>query len=217
MGRGLAGFAAIWVVTGAVVTGGAGAALARWRWRRPPGETVVAALCASYANAGNLGIPIAAYVLGDVAAVAPVLLLQSLVVAPLALAALDRADRSARPPFRWRCSPSGWRWRTAAPTRPTARPATGPGRPARRSRPRTPWWCSRRWRIRRWPTWRARLLGLGGAALLAATVTAALPTAQNVYVYAARYARAEPLARDTVVISTLVAAATTGVLAAWLG
>ena len=37
---------------------------------------------------------------------------------------------------------------------------------------------------------------------LAATITAALPTAQNVYVYAVRYTRRTALARDAVLLST---------------
>ncbi|HEV7625972.1 MAG TPA: AEC family transporter [Streptomyces sp.] len=57
------------------------------RWS--PGETTVGALCASYVNAGNLGIPIAAYVLGDASLVAPVILFQQLVISPVALTALD--------------------------------------------------------------------------------------------------------------------------------
>lgn len=61
--------------------------------RRGLGNTVVAVLCGSYANAGNLGLPIAAYVLGDPVLVAPTLLLQMLVLQPLALVLLD-ADAS---------------------------------------------------------------------------------------------------------------------------
>ncbi|RHW26003.1 AEC family transporter [Nocardioides immobilis] len=57
------------------------------------GTTVVASLCSGYVNAGNLGIPVAAYALGDAALVAPVLLLQLLVLQPLALTLLD-VDRS---------------------------------------------------------------------------------------------------------------------------
>jgi hypothetical protein len=60
-------------------------------WRKPLGETVVGTLCAAYVNAGNLGLPIAAYVLGDAALVAPILLMQLLVLQPLALALLDHA------------------------------------------------------------------------------------------------------------------------------
>nr|WP_299274124.1 AEC family transporter [uncultured Georgenia sp.] len=64
--------------------------LARLVARRPAPESVVAALCSMYVNAGNLGIPVAAYVLGDAALVAPILLLQLLLLQPLALAVLDR-------------------------------------------------------------------------------------------------------------------------------
>ncbi|NLU74830.1 AEC family transporter [Streptomyces sp. HNM0575] len=63
----------------------AAAALRRW----PPGESTVGAMCACYVNAGNLGIPISAYVLGDASLVAPVILFQLLVVSPVALTALD--------------------------------------------------------------------------------------------------------------------------------
>ncbi|WP_296605787.1 AEC family transporter [Nocardioides sp.] len=55
------------------------------------GESVVGTLCSSYQNSANLGIPIAAYVLGDAALVAPLLLLQLLVLQPLALTLLDVA------------------------------------------------------------------------------------------------------------------------------
>ena len=64
-------------------------ASARFVLHREPAETVIGALCAAYVNAGNLGLPIASYVLGDVALVAPVLLMQLLVLQPVALAVLD--------------------------------------------------------------------------------------------------------------------------------
>jgi predicted permease len=48
-------------------------------------------------------------------------------------------------------------------------------------------------------------------------VTAALPTAQNVFVFASRYDRATALARDAIVLTTLAAAATLVLIAAWLG
>ena len=47
------------------------------------------------------------------------------------------------------------------------------------------------------------LLGLRGASLYEVVVMAALPTAQNVYVAAARYRASENLARDTVLITTI--------------
>lgn len=47
------------------------------------------------------------------------------------------------------------------------------------------------------------LWGLQGHALFAVVVMAALPTAQNVFVAASRYEVAEPLARDTVLVTTV--------------
>ncbi|MBN0040288.1 AEC family transporter [Cellulosimicrobium cellulans] len=50
----------------------------------------------------------------------------------------------------------------------------------------------------------ARLvLGLDDAAVASAVTLAALPTAQNVYNYAARFGRGEILARDTILVTTL--------------
>jgi malonate transporter and related proteins len=45
---------------------------------------------------------------------------------------------------------------------------------------------------------------LDGLALLAVTVTSALPTAQNVFVYAATYDRGTVLARDVILLSTVL-------------
>ena len=50
---------------------------------------VVGTLCSVYTNAGNLGLPVAAYVLGDMTWMAPILLLQVGVLQPTALALLD--------------------------------------------------------------------------------------------------------------------------------
>ncbi|WP_425474933.1 AEC family transporter [Fodinibacter luteus] len=84
-------------VAGVAVPAAGYAALAGWRWRRTSGEQVIGALASSYVNAGNLGLPVAAYVLGDAALVAPTLLLQLLVLQPLALAVLDADVRGRRP------------------------------------------------------------------------------------------------------------------------
>ena len=59
---------------------------ARWVWRKPVADATIGTMSAVYVNAGNLGLPIAAYVLGDAALVAPTLLMQLLVLQPLALA-----------------------------------------------------------------------------------------------------------------------------------
>lgn len=65
----------------------------RWGVR----ATALGALCSCYVNAGNLGIPVAVYVLGDVSLVAPILLLQQLVVTPIALAVLDLGNHPDGP------------------------------------------------------------------------------------------------------------------------
>ena len=57
------------------------------------------------------------------------------------------------------------------------------------------------------------VLGLDGHLLYAVVVMAALPTAQNIYVAAVRYGRAEQLCRDTVLVTTVVAMLTMAVVA----
>ncbi|TDO47331.1 hypothetical protein EV643_109226 [Kribbella sp. VKM Ac-2527] len=208
-------------------------------WRRTRGEATIGVLAASYVNAGNLGIPVAAYVLGSGALVAPIVLFQLLVMAPVAFAILD-GDRQG----------SGRRvsWRTVV-TRPLRNPLTvaslvgllvaavGLELPAMLMRPidlvaaaavpvalvayglslsgaRDSITLSRdvvlavvlktfvqpavAWAVGHW------ILGLEGIALLAPTLLAALPTAQNVYVYAVHYRSAQTLARSTVLLSTLL-------------
>ncbi|HEY8590106.1 MAG TPA: AEC family transporter [Naasia sp.] len=81
----LLGVSAFAAVAAAVVF----AAVARLLWRRGTADVVVGSLGASYVNANNIGIPVAFYVLGDAAYSAPVLLLQLLVFAPVALTLLD--------------------------------------------------------------------------------------------------------------------------------
>ena len=71
---------------------------------RPPGETAVGAMASGYVNAGNLGIPIATYALGNAAEVAPVMLFQLTVLAPVFSTVLDLTSARVggeRPPL-WR-------------------------------------------------------------------------------------------------------------------
>jgi len=60
------------------------------------------------------------------------------------------------------------------------------------------------------------VFGMGGVPLLAATMCAALPTAQNVFVYAMRYRTAVPLARDVVSTTTVACIPALVVIAAVL-
>jgi malonate transporter len=59
----------------------------------PVAETVLGAASSSYVNANNIGLPVAIYVLGSARYVAPVLLLQLLVLAPIILGILDVSTR----------------------------------------------------------------------------------------------------------------------------
>lgn len=69
---------------------------ARLVWHRGLGHTVIGGFCSSYVNAGNLGLPVAAYVLGDVTYVVPTLLLQLCVLTPIGVALLDHDARRER-------------------------------------------------------------------------------------------------------------------------
>lgn len=217
--------------------GGTYVLLARTVWRRSTGDTVLGALSSAYVNAGNLGLPITVYVLGSATFVAPVLLLQLLVITPIAFAILDSVVTKRRPslwglisqPLRnpitvgsflgLACSMAGWQVPSlvAAPVALIAGMAVpgvllaygvslrlGPRPIAGGSvvelavvsglklvvQPLLAY-VAARW-----------LFGLDGRALLAATVIAALPTAQNIFVYASRYNRSTTLARDSIFVTT---------------
>jgi malonate transporter and related proteins len=64
------------------------AAVSLFVWRRGIARTVIGSLAAGYVNGNNFGIPIAVYMLGDAAYSAPVVLLQLLLFAPIALTVL---------------------------------------------------------------------------------------------------------------------------------
>ncbi|TCC50832.1 AEC family transporter [Kribbella capetownensis] len=209
-------------------------------WRRTRSQVTIGVLASSYVNAGNLGVPVAAYVLGDGALVAPIVLFQLLVMAPVAFAVLD-GDRQG----------SGRRVSLrAVVTRPLRNPLTvasllgllvallGVQLPSLLMRPidlvaaaavpvalvayglslsggtkdsislrrdvvlavvlKTVLQPIAAYVFGRW------VLDLHGLALLAPTLLAALPTAQNVYVYAVHYRSSRTLARSAVLMSTLL-------------
>lgn len=67
---------------------------------RPASERIMSGLSASLVNSANLGIPIAAYVLGDAALAAPALIFQLAIYTPIYAAAMDWAtmrEAAARP------------------------------------------------------------------------------------------------------------------------
>ncbi|WP_103062028.1 AEC family transporter [Actinomyces qiguomingii] len=71
--------------------------LHRYILRRSAAESMIGALASGYVNAANLGIPVLVLVLGDATAVAPILLLQLLVLTPVTFAVLDTATRRGNP------------------------------------------------------------------------------------------------------------------------
>lgn len=58
-------------------------------WRRGVASTTIVAFASGSVNANNIGIPIALYVLGDAALATPVLLVNLMLLTPIALALLD--------------------------------------------------------------------------------------------------------------------------------
>lgn len=67
--------------------------------KRGRGDAVIAAWTSSYVNAGNLGIPLSAYVFGDTTVISAIILFQSVVLAPVGIAILNSEttpQRSAR-------------------------------------------------------------------------------------------------------------------------
>ncbi|MFC5749720.1 AEC family transporter [Actinomadura rugatobispora] len=218
-------------------------AAARWVLRRRRSETTIGVLASSYVNAGNLGIPVSVYVLGDGALVAPILLFQLLVMTPVAFLVLDGGAGEGGRAHAVR----------AALLRPLRNPLTvasllGLGVAVAGVEPPEPlmrpvelvagaavpvaliaYGLSLRGRrhaeeedagVRRDIALAVVLkiflqpavaylagryaFGLDGGALLASTLFAALPTAQNIYVYAVHYGTATRLARSAVLASTLL-------------
>ncbi|MCL9664376.1 AEC family transporter [Curtobacterium albidum] len=98
----------LWVsLVSAVTVGLVAVVLFRLVLRRSVATTTVGALASGYVNANNIGLPVAVYVLGQATAVVPVILLQLVVLAPLALTVLDAATAGS----------GGWRSRVAGPFR----------------------------------------------------------------------------------------------------
>ncbi|MGW0331399.1 AEC family transporter [Streptomyces sp. NPDC003011] len=217
------------------------------------GRTTIGALCSSYVNSGNLGIPIAVYVLGDASLVAPVLLFQLLLLTPVALTILDLSGRDGEQGPLWQrlltplrnpialgslagVAVSAAGVRVPAPVMdpvtlignmsvPAVLLAFGislcgstlPGRGPDRhlvllsvalksvGQPAVAWALA------------AGVFGLRGAQLLDVVVTSALPAAQNLFTYASSYGVGERLARDSVLVSTVLSVPVLVVVATLLG
>ncbi|MGW9479323.1 AEC family transporter [Saccharomonospora azurea] len=209
---------------------------------RPPGETAIAAMGSGYVNAGNLGLPVAAYVFGDATVVAPVLLFQLAILTPVFTTVLDvvsaRRDGSRPTLSRTITAPlrnplaiasvSGLVVTATGVTLPEpvlapvellgalAVPAMllafgislhGASRPGRDRESRLPLVAIVTVKTVVHPLMALGLglvLGLEGVELLAVVVCAALPAAQNVFGYAVRFGHGVTLARDAVLVTTLL-------------
>ncbi|QGU05221.1 AEC family transporter [Corynebacterium comes] len=81
------------IALSALVAGFLGFLLLRLRGSNSP-DSLIGMLASSYANAGNLGVPLAVYILDDAAAVIPVILFQVAFYAPVTLTTLDMLHAS---------------------------------------------------------------------------------------------------------------------------
>ena len=219
--------------------------LARLLWKREAGDTVIAAFSAAYVNAANLGLPIAAYALGDAALVAPMLLAQLVILQPSGLAVLDAITYVPDP------GTSARRLLLIRLSQPFRNPLavgsliglllalTGIKLPVIINAPLTlvggiavpsmllaygislrlgplPGAGEPRIQIATLATLKlvvqpavayligAYVVGLTSHDLLAVSVIAALPTAQNIFTFALRYDRGMILARDMIFVTTVL-------------
>jgi predicted permease len=226
------------------------ALVARVVWRRAVPETTIGSLASGYANANNIGLPIAAYVLGDPAFAAPIILLQLVILTPIALTILDvttsgtlSIGRVLSQPVRnpliigsalgLLLSVTGIELPEpvmepfhliGAAAVPTVLLLFGMSLHGRRilepGSGRRDILLAVALKIVAMPTiaWAvgAFVFGLEGLPLFAVVVLAALPTAQNVFNYAVRFERAVPVARDAVLITTVLSVPALIVIAALL-
>lgn len=205
---------------------------------RGAGRLTVGGLAASYVNSNNIGLPLAAYILGDPALAAPVLLFQLIVMSPVALTILDISSHGSLSARRILSGPIrnpliigsilgvvvSW-WNLELPdiihepldllgqaAVPTLLFALGLSLASQRL------WEAREFRreiamaaiiklsVMPLIAWLLGVLvfSLDDHALFTVVILAALPSAQNVFNYSQRYHVATPLARDSVVLTTLV-------------
>jgi len=210
-------------------------------FRRPAAETAVGAMASSYANANNIGIPVSLYAVGTAQHVAPVLLVQLLVLAPFYLTVLGIFS-GAR--ISWKkvllqplsnpmiiasalgvvVALAGWQEPDllqkpidllaggAVPMVLLAFGLSLAGRaPLQKDDGRVETLVATFLKIAGMPlvVWvLGRLVfGLEGQHLLASVIMAALPTAQNVFLFASPYGRGMTVARDVILCTTVLSVA----------
>lgn len=224
--------------------------VARLRWGLDTGSLLIGALSSSYVNAGNLGIAIAAYVVGDITVVVPTLLVQMLVVQPAALIVLDRITgrgEGVGPAVRRLVTnpltisavvglvlaTTGWRLPAAllSPLEMLAGAAIplmlmSYGAALRLSPPigraghngEVVLATVLKMAVMPVIAWLVGVaLGLDDRVLLGVVITAALPTAQNIFLHATRYRVGEDVSRETILVTTLASLPVALLVAVLLG
>jgi malonate transporter len=210
--------------------------------RRGVETTIFAALGAGYVNANNIGVPVAAYILGDPALTAPIILFQVALISPIVLAILDvsTGNKAAsritvfirplkNPMIIASVMGAFLSWQTIELPPIVLEPFSLLGQAA------VPvllvllgWSMAGHHPLSKTPhrkdviaittlklvvmpviAWALGVywLGLEGTALFAVVVLAALPTGQNVFTYAVRYATNVALTKDSVMVTTLASVA----------
>ena len=207
-------------------------------FRRPAAETAVGAMASSYANANNIGIPVSLYAVGTAQHVAPVLLVQLLVMAPFYLTVLRLVSGSRVSWKKMLLTPFAnpmiiasalgaavalTEWDApdlfqkpidmlAAGAVPMVLLAFGlslAGRaPLQKGDGRTETLVATFLKVAGMPlvVWVLGrfVFGLEGQHLLASVIMAALPTAQNVFLFASPYGRGMTVARDVILCTTVL-------------
>ncbi len=224
--------------------------VARLRWGLDTGSLLLGALSSSYVNAGNLGIAIAAYVVGDITVVVPTLLVQMLLVQPAALIVLDRITgrgegvvpavrRLVTNPLTIAAAvglvlaTTGWRLPVAlmSPLEMLAGAAIplmlmSYGAALRLSPPigraghngEVVLATVLKMAVMPVVAWLVGVaLGLDDRVLLGVVITAALPTAQNIFLHATRYRVGEDVSRETILVTTLASLPVALLVAVLLG
>jgi len=221
----------------ALVTAGLYVVASRLWFRTSLPDTTMGAACSSYVNSNNIGLPVAAYVIGNAQYVVPQILVQVLVFSPVVLGVLDLSTKGrvrvrdvlaqpVRNPIVAATGAGavvavgGWTVPTmvsaplaelGAAAVPMVLLAFGAAlhghRPLKAGTQRSAVLVATGLKVAVMPAVAfglALALRLPDELVFALVITTALPTAQNMNNYAARYGRGQVLARDIVLLTTLV-------------